>query len=93
MNSFLNKFLKGLAYLPTVIMGVESVFGPKQGTTKKAQADEIVNTIMDTVNSVANGQIIDSKLFNEGKDEAIEGILKCLKATKAFKDIEKGSAQ
>ena len=86
--NFLNKFLKGLAYLPTIILGVEHVFGPKQGTTKKAQADEIVNAVLDTINAVSNGEIVDVKEFNEGKDKAIEAILQCLNATKAFRALK-----
>lgn len=89
--NFLSKFLKALAYLPSLIMGVEHVIGPGKGQEKKAQVDELVDAIMGTINAVSNGEVVDIKSFDEGKEKAIEGIVQCLNATKAFRDM-KGKA-
>jgi hypothetical protein len=88
MNNFLNKLLKGLAYLPTIILGAEHIFGPHTGQTKKQMVDDITNSVIDTVNAVANKDIIDEGQFNDGKSKIIDGILQCLNATKAFRELK-----
>lgn len=88
MNNFLNKVLKAIAYLPTIILGAEHILGPHTGQTKKQMVDDITNSIIDTVNATAGKDIVDEKEFNDGKGKAIDGILQMLNATAAFRALK-----
>ena len=58
--NFLKMFLQGIAILPSLIQGVESLYGAKTGAQKKEAALGIVQSAINMTDAVIAKQIIDA---------------------------------
>jgi len=79
--NFLKLFLRTIAVLPSLIQGIESVYGAKTGEQKKAAAMEIVNAAVKTDHAVESKTIVNPPSFQEGLGKIIDGIVECLNAS------------
>ena len=79
--NFLKLFLRGVAFLPSVLQGIEAIFGVKTGAQKKAAALEIVGAAINVADAVSSKQIIDSTKFMDGLGLIIDGVVACLNAS------------
>lgn len=79
--NFLKLFLRGLALLPSLIQGVEAIFGAKTGAAKKDAALQIVSSAINLTDAVSGKQIADSKKFSAGLEMVIDGVVQCLNAS------------
>jgi hypothetical protein len=79
--NFLKLFLRGLALLPSLIQGVEAIFGAKTGPQKKDAALSIVSSSINVVDAVASKTIADSGKFTKGLGMVIDGVVECLNAS------------
>ena len=78
---FLKVFLRGIALLPGVIQGTETLFGAKTGEQKKAAAVEIVGAAINVADAVTTKQIADADKFTAGLNGIIDGVVTCLNAS------------
>jgi hypothetical protein len=75
-------FLRGLAFLPAVLHGTESLFGAGNGEEKrKAAAVEIVGAAINITDAVPNKRIADADRFTAGLSAVIDGVVVCLNAS------------
>ena len=81
MNNFLSKLLQGIAFAPSIVHGVEGLFGKQKGTDKKAAALEIVQSAIGVTDAVASKNIVDSGKFNDSLSKVIDGVVGCLNAS------------
>lgn len=79
--NFLKLFLRGIAVLPSLIQGIESVYGAKTGDEKKSAALEIVSAAVKMTDAVANKTIVNADGFSTGLGQVIDGVVACLNAS------------
>ena len=78
---FLKLFLRGLALLPSLIQGIESIYGAKTGAEKKSAALEIVSSAIKMADAIAQKTIADGDRFSAGLGLVIDGVVACLNAS------------
>ena len=79
--NFLGILLRNIALLPSLIQGVESLYGSKSGVQKKDAAISIVTAAIGVTDAVAQKQIIDAPNFAAGLGTVIDGVVTCLNAS------------
>ncbi len=79
--NFLKIFLRGIAILPSLLQGIESIYGAKSGEQKKAAALDIVSSAVKMTDAVANKTILNSDGFTTGLGLVIDGVVACLNAS------------
>ncbi len=79
--NFLSKLLQGLAYIPAVVTGVESLFGGRPGADKKNATLSFIHAALTTAEALANREIVDEPKFKAGLGMVIDGTVQCLNAS------------
>jgi len=72
--NFLSKLLRGIAFVPAVVQGIEGLFGSRTGSEKKEAA-------LSLTESIANRDIVDEGKFREGLGKIIDGTVQCLNSS------------
>jgi predicted phage tail protein len=78
---FLKLFLRSLSLLPSLIQGVESLYGAKSGAQKKDAALAIVGSSLNLADAVTSKQIADAPKFTAGLSLIVDGVVECLNAS------------
>jgi NhaP-type Na+/H+ or K+/H+ antiporter len=78
---FLAKLLRGIAFVPAVVQGIEGLFGSRTGAEKKEAALSFVGAAISITDAVANKQIVDENKFRSGLNKIIEGTVDCLNSS------------
>ena len=78
---FLKLFLRAIALLPSLVQGVEALYGAKTGAQKKEAAMAIVSSSINVADAVSSKQIADSGKFTEGLNLIVDGVVECLNAS------------
>jgi hypothetical protein len=78
---FLKLFLRGISLLPSLVQGVEALYGAKTGVQKKDAALAIVCSSINMADAVSTKQIADSSKFTEGLNLIVDGVVECLNAS------------
>ena len=79
--NFLATLLRGIAFVPAVVQGVESLFGSKTGSDKKDAALNFVASALAITEAVSKKEIIDVEKFRAGLGQIIDGTVQCLNAS------------
>lgn len=79
--NFLSKLLQGIAFVPSVVQAIESLFGGRPGADKKDAALSFVQTALSMAEAVSSRQIVDEDKFREGLSKVIDGTVQCLNAS------------
>lgn len=79
--NFLAKLLRGVAFIPAVVHGIEALFGNKTGTDKKAAAMSFISAALSITEAVTNKDIVDNNKFEDGLSKVIDGVVQCLNAS------------
>jgi hypothetical protein len=79
--NFLNQLLRGIAFIPALVNGIEGLFGSKSGTEKKDAAISFLESALATVDAVAAREIVDPERFKSGVSKIIDGTVDCLNAS------------
>ena len=79
--NFLKLFLQGVAILPSLIQGIESIYGAKTGAEKKQAALEIVGSAIKVTDAIAAKTILNADGFTSGLSLVIDGVVACLNAS------------
>ena len=78
---FLRVFLRGIALLPTVIQGIEALYGAKNGEQKRSAAIAVVGAAIIVADAVASQQIVNSAAFTAALGVIVDGVVACLNAS------------
>jgi hypothetical protein len=79
--NFLAKLLRGVAFIPAVVHGIEALFGAKKGEEKKEAALSFVGAALSLTEAISNRDIVDEGKFREGLSKIIDGVVQCLNAS------------
>ena len=79
--NFLAKLLRGIAFVPAVVHGIEALFGAKSGGDKKEAALSFVGSALSITDAIAQKDIIDPEKFQDGLGKIIDGVVECLNAS------------
>ena len=79
--NFLSKLLRGIAFVPAVVQGIEGLFGSRTGSEKKEAALSFVGAALSMTESIASREIVDEGQFREGLGKVIDGTVQCLNAS------------
>jgi hypothetical protein len=88
---FLKLFLRGISLLPSLVQGVEALYGAKSGAQKKDAAIAIVGSSINMADAVSSKQIADSARFTAGLSQIVDGVVECLNASLWAKGGESAS--
>jgi hypothetical protein len=79
--NFLAKLLRGIAFVPAVVHGIEALFGSKSGSDKKEAALSFVGAALSLTDAIANKDIVDEGRFKDGLGKIIDGVVQCLNSS------------
>jgi hypothetical protein len=79
--NFLNQLLRGIAFVPALVNGIEALFGTKSGAEKKDAAMTFLENALATVDAVAARDIVDPAKFRDGISKIVDGTVECLNAS------------
>jgi hypothetical protein len=79
--TFLAKLLRGFAFIPAIVHGIEALFGARTGAEKRESALSFVSAAIALGESVANRDIVDEAKFRDGLSKIIDGVVQCLNAS------------
>lgn len=86
--NFLNQLLRGIAFVPALVNGIEGLFASKSGAEKKDAAMSFLESAMATVDAVAARDIVDPEKFKDGISKIIDGTVECLNASTWAKNTQ-----
>jgi hypothetical protein len=78
---FLKLFLRGISLLPSLIQGVEALYGARSGVQKKDAALELIGSSIHLADAVSSKQIADAPKFTAGLSLIVDGVVECLNAS------------
>ena len=78
---FLKLFLRGIALLPSVIQGIESLYGAKTGQQKREAAIAIAGAAINVVDAAESKTIVDPAKFTAALGIIVDGVVACLNAS------------
>ena len=78
---FLKLFLRGIALLPSLIQGIETLYGAKSGEQKRDAAIAMVGSAINVADAVGSKQIVDSAKFTAALGVIVDGVVACLNAS------------
>ena len=78
---FLSQLLRGIAFVPALVNGIEGLFGGKPGADKKDAAMSFLQNALAMTDAVAAREIIDPVKFRSGLSLVIDGTVQCLNAS------------
>jgi hypothetical protein len=73
---FMARFLHGVAMLPSVVQGMETVYGQGTGAQKRAMAMSVAVNAIEPSNAID-----DPQRFAEGLGMVVDGVVTCLNAS------------
>ncbi len=79
--NFLNQLLRGIAFIPALVQGIEELFGNKSGSEKKDAAISFLETALGMADAISQRDIVDPEKFKEGISQIIDGVVECLNAS------------
>jgi len=79
--NFLNQLLRGIAFVPALVNGIEELFRGKTGPEKKDAAMSFLENALATVDAVSARDIVDPEKFKDGISKIIDGTVECLNAS------------
>jgi hypothetical protein len=79
--NFLNQLLQGIAFIPALVNGIESMFGEKSGAQKKDAAMSFLENALATIDAVAAKDIVDPAKFRDGISKIVDGTVQCLNSS------------
>ena len=83
---FLQQLLRGIAFVPALVNGIEAMFGSKSGEQKKDAAMSFLQAALEVTDAVANRQIVDPGKFRDGISKIVDGTVQCLNASSWIKN-------
>src|SRR4030095_12627714 len=70
---FLSKLLQGIAFVPSIVTGIEGLFASRSGVEKKNAAMSFVSAALQLTDAVTSRHIVDPEKFKQGLSAVIDG--------------------
>jgi len=90
---FLSQLLRGIAFVPALVNGIEGLFASKPGADKKDAAMSFLQNALAMTDAVAAREIINPEQFKNGISKIIDGTVECLNASTWCKQPPVASTQ
>jgi hypothetical protein len=90
--NFLSQLLRGIAFVPALVSGIEGLFGSKTGAEKKDAAMSFLQNALAMTDAVSSREIVDPEKFKNGISRIIDGTVECLNASTWAKSSSQPSA-
>jgi hypothetical protein len=90
---FLSQLLRGIAFVPALVSGIEGLFGNKPGAEKKDAAMSFLQNALAMTDAVAAREIVNPDQFRDGISKIIDGTVQCLNASTWCKQSPPASTQ
>ena len=74
-------FLRAVVMVPSIVQGVEALYGAKTGQQRRDAVVEMVGASIGLVDAVGNKTIVDSAKFTEALGVIVDGVVACLNAS------------
>src|SRR5579859_7892405 len=71
--NFLNQLLRGIAFVPALVNGIEALFASKSGAEKKDAVMSFLESALATVDAISAREIVDPDKFRNGISKIIDG--------------------
>lgn len=91
--NFPNQLLRGIAFIPALVNGIEGMFTSKSGTEKKDAAMSFLESALQMSDAVAQREIVDPDQFRDGVSRIIDGVVQCMNASAWAKGGIQNAAQ
>jgi hypothetical protein len=78
---FLNQLLRGIAFVPALVNGIEGLFSSKSGAEKKDAAMTFLENALQMTDAVAQREIVNADQFRDGVSRIIDGVVECMNAS------------
>jgi hypothetical protein len=78
---FVSKLLQVLAFVPSVVNGVEGLFSSRSGADKKDAAMSFVTAALQLSDAVTSRHIVDESKSKQGLSTVIDGVVLCLNSS------------
>jgi len=75
------KLLQGIAFVPSIVTGIEGLFASRSGVEKKNAAMSFVSAALQLTDAVTSRHIVDPEKFKQGLSAVIDGTVLCLNAS------------
>ena len=79
--NFLSQLLRGIAFIPALVNGIEGLFASKSGAEKKDAAMSFLQNALAMTDAIAAREIVDADKFKSGISLVIDGVVQCLNAS------------
>lgn len=79
--NFLSNVLRGVAFVPAIVHGVEALFGSKSGNDKKEAALSFVSSALNLSEAITAKEVVDEEKFRDGLSKIVDGVVACLNAS------------
>ena len=79
--NFLNELLRGIAFIPALVSGIEGLFGNKSGAEKKDAAMSFLENALAMTDAIAAREIVHPEQFKDGISRIIDGVVACMNAS------------
>ncbi len=79
--NFLSKLLRGIAFIPAVVHGIEGLFGGRSGNEKKEAALSFVGAALSMTEAITAREIVDEDKFRDGLSKIVDGTVQCLNSS------------
>jgi hypothetical protein len=89
---FLQQLLRGIAFVPALVNGIEGLFGGKSGAEKKDAAMSFLENALAMSDAIAAREIVNPEQFKDGISRIIDGVVQCMNASAWTKTSSQPSA-
>ena len=79
--NFLNQVLRGIAFIPALVNGIEGLFGSKSGPEKKDAAMSFLQNALAMSDAIAAREIVNPEQFKNGISSIIDGVVACMNSS------------
>jgi hypothetical protein len=79
--NFLDQLLRGIAFIPALVNGIEGLFGNKPGAEKKDAAMSFLQNALAMADAISAREIVQPDQFKDGISRIIDGTVECLNAS------------
>jgi hypothetical protein len=90
--NFLSQLLRGIAFIPALVNGIEGLFASKSGAEKKDAAMSFLQNALAMTDAISAREIVDPEKFKSGISLVIDGVVQCLNASAWAKGRTQSSA-
>ena len=79
--NFVNLLLRAIAFIPSLVTGIEGMCSSKSGAEKKDAAMSFLQNAISMTDAIASREILQPEQFKDGISQIIDGVVMCMNAS------------